>query len=380
MATARFYGVKSSKGDGVFAASDLVIAQSRTRGVKGSVIKAFQDYENAYRYVYGKNPTKADILSEKVTESKVEKEAEKTNSDNKPKEDVFDKETKVPPETKDNCPQKENVVDVDGKYVVVLTTNKEGLFLSKTHFENYKKYLSEAKNKNVGSITYNELSDAVKCLDLNTNAKKYYVVCAGPNAGIYTNKKFYKKNKDLYSKKCKAFERIREAVGYYKKHMNVSHAQLGSVPKGHCVAYVDGSYQDSERVYSSGIVLLFHDKRVEIQQTFNDPTFLKYRNISGEVNSVILAVNEAILNGVKHLTIRHDLKDLNGEQAGKRKSEIWKIYDRFLDSVKDKIEIEFQKVTAHNKNLLNEFADNLAKNAIEEHMFKGRKTEMYFQK
>ena len=70
MAKARFYGVKSPKGDGVFAASDLVVAQSRTRGVKGSVIKAFQDYENAYRYVYGKNPTRADILLEKATFSK----------------------------------------------------------------------------------------------------------------------------------------------------------------------------------------------------------------------------------------------------------------------------------------------------------------------
>ena len=91
---------------------------------------------------------------------------------------------------------------------------------------------------------------------------------------------------------------------------------------------------------------------------------LKMWNVAGEVTAAMIAIQKAIDDGYKKLTIYHDYTGIAGWANGWRASEEGaKRYKEFVNKKKEEIELVFEKVSAHTGVLYNEEADKLAKTA-----------------
>lgn len=131
-------------------------------------------------------------------------------------------------------------------------------------------------------------------------------------------------------------------------------------------AWIDGSYNSNNGLTGSGVVLVHNGILVE------EISFLKLnlngdRNISGEINAALRAIEEAVYRDIKEITIFHDLQHLGswyrGEYKAKNENAI-----NFVNEAKglaaiNKLKINFKKVNAHTGIKYNEKADLLAKKA-----------------
>lgn len=130
------------------------------------------------------------------------------------------------------------------------------------------------------------------------------------------------------------------------------------------VAYVDGSYNPNTKIYGYGVVL-FIDGRT---RTMNGAgtRFAATRNVAGEVEGAITAIEAACENGCKAITIYHDYEGIEAwateRWTAKSPVSIW--YQQQLKKLRKYIHINFQKVAAHTGIKYNEEADALAKKAV----------------
>lgn len=129
-------------------------------------------------------------------------------------------------------------------------------------------------------------------------------------------------------------------------------------------AWVDGSYNPSNSLSGSGVCFIYEDERI-LEIAFSEFAKNGDRNISGEINATLKAIEEAFYRGVKHLTIYHDLQHLGSWYRGEYKTNNINaklfVQKAKLLSKKSGMEIEFKKVKAHSKLELNDRVDFLAK-------------------
>ena len=209
-------------------------------------------------------------------------------------------------------------------------------------------------------------------------AKKYYAVAKGRVAGIYLSWAECKKQIDHFSGAVyKSFLTEEEAKEFIelasggketiekKETDNIAKAQQVST-KDHLVAYVDGSYEHSQRKYAYGCVLVFQDDVVTLNGSGEDQDYVSMRNVAGEILGSEQAINWAIEHGFSQVTIFYDYEGIEKWANG-----IWKAnkpgtqrYQQFVKEKREKITISFQKVAAHTGVLYNEMADQLAKQAL----------------
>ena len=111
------------------------------------------------------------------------------------------------------------------------------------------------------------------------------------------------------------------------------------------VAYVDGSYDQSTKRFSYGMVILENGEEKTFNKSFSDPS---------------------IANNKKRLVIYHDYEGIAKWPLG-----IWKTnkegtiaYKAYYDEAKEKVSVRFQKVTGHSGDKYNDYADKLAKQAL----------------
>lgn len=132
-------------------------------------------------------------------------------------------------------------------------------------------------------------------------------------------------------------------------------------------AYVDGSFSLEKKNYSYGMVciengeVIFTDKGVGIDQNA-----IALRNVSGEVNGAMKAVEYAIENRFKQITIVFDYQGIESWALGtwKRNNDITKNYNEFMQDKMKEIKINFKKVKGHSGDKFNDIADKLAKEAL----------------
>ena len=228
--------------------------------------------------------------------------------------------------------------------------------------------------------------------------KNYYVVVKGRTPGIYFSWEDCKAQIDHFSGAVyKGFVTLPEAEDYLKqskgdrtvsskqgsKATNNTTGNLGKntgdavvssndadIPKvstDTClVAYVDGSYDDSQKRYAYGCVFVLPDKVVTLNGSDSDETYLSMRNVAGEILGSEHAIDWAIENGYEKIVIFYDYEGIE-----KWADDIWKANKpgtiRYKDFVKAKrrmIEISFCKVAAHTGDTYNEMADKIAKEAL----------------
>ncbi len=201
-------------------------------------------------------------------------------------------------------------------------------------------------------------------------AKKYYAVKAGHKPGIYeTWGECEKQVKGFSGASYKSFLTKAEAEGFMG--LSTSNSAIDNKgelkkEKSEAVAYVDGSYENSVKLFSYGLVMFAKGEELHFAEQYNTPNLVEMRNVAGELMGARKAMQYCIDHQIKSLDLYYDYEGISKWCTGEWKAnkEGTQAYKAFYDSVKDKLSVTFYKVMAHTGDEFNELADQLAKNAI----------------
>lgn len=133
------------------------------------------------------------------------------------------------------------------------------------------------------------------------------------------------------------------------------------------LAYVDGSFNISTGVYGYGGVLLCRDGSIRpLQGHGRDETLRTMRNVAGEIHGSMAAIQAAADAGIASITIFYDYMGIEMWANGQWKTnkEGTRAYKAFIEAIRPRIEIRFQKVAAHTGVRFNELVDQLAKASV----------------
>lgn len=211
--------------------------------------------------------------------------------------------------------------------------------------------------------------------------KFYYVVKEGRNPGIYSN--WAECEKEVIGFKgaqYKKFKSKKEALDY----LNIGEDELVDIEDNsinkedkldkkikelgdkEIISYVDGSFDLNSFTYSYGVVLLTKDRKEAFNGRENNKKLAEMRNVAGELKGAMIAMTMALGQGMERLYLHYDYKGIEEWAKGNWKTnrEGTKMYKRFYDSIREKLDVEFIKVLAHSGVKYNEEADRLAKEAL----------------
>lgn len=198
--------------------------------------------------------------------------------------------------------------------------------------------------------------------------KKYYAVAKGKTPGIYFTWEDCKAQIEHVSEAVyKGFETIEEAEAFVKGAEYRVDADKTNVSTKDClVAYIDGSYDDSQKRYAYGCVFVMQDQVITIHDSEADEMYVSMRNVAGEILGSEKAIEWGIRHGYKKIIIYYDYEGIE-----KWADHIWKAnkpgtiqYRDFVARKRELIDISFCKVAAHTGDTYNEMADKLAKEAL----------------
>lgn len=191
-------------------------------------------------------------------------------------------------------------------------------------------------------------------------AKKYYAVKSGLTRGIYLTWEDCRKNVEGFEGAVyKSFASVEEAAAFLED-------TSPEVAPGQAVAYVDGSYNMATKEYACGVVL-FHDGKTEqFSKRFADPERAEMRNVAGEIEGSMCAMNYCLEHDIRELTIYYDYAGVEYWCTGawKANKEGTRAYRDYYEKVSQRVRIHFVKVKGHSGDKYNDMADKLAKQAI----------------
>lgn len=127
--------------------------------------------------------------------------------------------------------------------------------------------------------------------------------------------------------------------------------------------YVDGSFYEN-KITSS--FLIVENNNILHQEThqITNPEYLKHRQISGELFSVIKAMEYCIKNNIKQINICYDYFGIEKwvKKEWRAKTELTREYVKNFNELKSNFdEIKFTKIKAHSNNQFNNLVDQLTK-------------------
>lgn len=200
-------------------------------------------------------------------------------------------------------------------------------------------------------------------------AKKYYAVKVGHAPGIYKTWDECKKQVDGFSgASYKGFDTLTDAEKYLgllnKNEKSPNMAKPKAVSDA--VAYVDGSYEDSQKEFSYGLVMFTNGIEKHFAEKYNTTNLVDMRNVAGEIMGAQKAMQYCIDNNLKSLDLYYDYEGIAKWCTGEWKASKLgtKAYKEFFDSIKELLKVNFYKIAAHTGNTYNELADQLAKGAL----------------
>ena len=194
-------------------------------------------------------------------------------------------------------------------------------------------------------------------------AKKFYAVKKGRKTGIFTTWEECKASVNGYSgAQYKSFSTPEEAERYLKGDQ----APPSGFPEEECcTAYVDGSFDQDKKAYSYGCILLYQGERTEMSQAFRGGEDISMRNVAGELEGAMAAMDYCEKRNIKVLHLYYDYQGIESWATGewKRNKPGTIRYKNFYDSLKN-VKVIFHKVKGHSGVELNEAVDRLAKAAL----------------
>ena len=141
------------------------------------------------------------------------------------------------------------------------------------------------------------------------------------------------------------------------------------------IAYVDGSYDDSQKAFAYGIVLFYNGTEKHFARKMSDSNLIDMRNVAGEIKASECAMQFCLDHNIKSLDIYHDYEGIAKWCTGEWKASKTgtQLYKQFYNDIKDHIYIKFFKVKGHSGDKYNDLADQLAKRALFEELEIGEK-------
>ena len=131
------------------------------------------------------------------------------------------------------------------------------------------------------------------------------------------------------------------------------------------VAYVDGSFNVATNQFGYGVVMFHNGRQIHLSDAFQDEEMAAMRNVAGEIYGSMAAMEYAIKNNIKNLTIYYDYMGISkwctGAWKTNKKGTI--LYKKYYEQAKKKVNISFEKVKGHSGDKYNDLADALAKEA-----------------
>ena len=109
------------------------------------------------------------------------------------------------------------------------------------------------------------------------------------------------------------------------------------------------------------------DEKMTSSSRGNDSELIEMRNVAGEIEGAMAAMNIALKRNIHILYLHYDYMGIekwaNGEWKANKVGT--KKYAEYYNSIKDKLKVIFIKVKAHSGNKYNEEVDALAKEALD---------------
>lgn len=194
-------------------------------------------------------------------------------------------------------------------------------------------------------------------------AGKFYAVKRGRTPGIYRTWDACKAQVSGFpNARYKGFQTKAEAEAFLCPDEN----EQMEVDEETLIAYVDGSYDHSQKKFSYGMVLMNRGVEKYFAKEYQDPDLASMRNVAGEIKGSEAAMTYAIEHGFRKIAIHYDYEGIEkwctGEWAAKKEGT--KAYRTFYEMAKKSLKIKFVKVKGHSSDRYNDMADMLAKTAL----------------
>lgn len=164
----------------------------------------------------------------------------------------------------------------------------------------------------------------------------------------------------------KSFVSKKEAENFIALHLGDK--VEGEEPENGVFIYVDGSFMEAKNNYSYGLVVvkdgevIHKDKGVGYKKED-----ISLRNVAGEVMGSMKAIEYAINNDYKEITICYDYQGIECWAKGtwQRNKDLTKYYHEFMKKNMHLIQVNFKKIKGHSGDKYNDLADKLAKEALD---------------
>ena len=235
-------------------------------------------------------------------------------------------------------------------------------------------------------------------------AKKYYAVRVGRNVGIYTTwadcEAQVKGSSGAQYKSFPTKEEAEDFVGHQTVSVNQSsntsrveeekagislqeYFSHSSPPQNkqrkivdiqsilnqdtcELRAFIDGSFDKKLGMVGSGGVMLVGEEELEFSLSTNDPKYVEYWNVSGELLAALHVVKYAIDHGYASCSLYYDYMGIEMWATGRWKTNnpLTVSYAKVMKEWASQIRIDFHKVKAHSGIHYNDRADALARKAI----------------
>lgn len=193
-------------------------------------------------------------------------------------------------------------------------------------------------------------------------AKKFYAVKRGRSTGVFESWDECRRQVIGFAgASFKGFESREDAEAFVSGDLE----KTAEPRKGAVTAYVDGSFNIKTKVFAYGAIIFDGDDEIRKKESFEDEEMAQMRNVAGEINGSIAAMEYCVENSRPMLDLYYDYEGIEKWCTGE-----WKTnktgtaaYKAYFDSVKNKLDVRFIKVKGHSGDKYNDIADSLAKEA-----------------
>lgn len=193
--------------------------------------------------------------------------------------------------------------------------------------------------------------------------KKVYAVRKGRKTGLFlTWAECESQVKGYNGAEYKSFPDNESALVYLENSKKIVQNL-----ENHLKVYVDGSYSKALNRAGYGCVFIENNEIIyKISQAVSINLEENLWNVTAEIEGVLAAVEWAIQNKYKDISLHYDYEGLEKwfDGSWKANKQTTKSYINRMKNYNNKINIHFVKVKAHSGDYFNEMVDSLAKSSL----------------